>query len=182
MAIYKYDDSFYLNAVSGSYFSENPKHVTAHELSKGKIEFLVKVYRLSTVVCFAALPFSLWFGAVSRITRGASSFLYINVLITIIGITIFSILFVTLALRSSATTVDLSRSELAVSESVIVYLYYLAFSLNLFILLTTAPWGSDIGFPTIMIPGIAYFLCALLFSIYRLILIRKWLSRKCTLS
>lgn len=182
MAIYKYDDSFYLNAVSGSYFSENSKHVTAHKLSKGKIEFLVKVYRLSTVVCFAALPFSLWFGAVSRITKGTSSFLYINVLITIIGITIFSILFVTLALRSSATTVDLSKSELAVSESIIVYLYYLAFSLNLFILLTTAPWGSDIGFPPIMIPGISYFLCALLFSIYRLILIRKWLSRKCTLS
>lgn len=181
MAIYKYDDIFYLNAVSGSYFSKNPKHVTAHEVSKERAAFLIKVYKYSTVVCFAALPFSIWFGVVARITKGTSSFLYINLLISVIGITIFTILFVTLALRSSATIVDLSKSELAVSESVIVYLYYFAFSLNLFILLTTAPWGSDIGFPPIMIPGIAYFLCALLFSSYRLILIRKWLSRSFTL-
>lgn len=172
-----HNQNYYLNAISGSYFSSNREIVAAHEISKERINYVMNVYKLSTLICLAILPFSIWFGPVYRFTKFSETFLFINVLISVLGLTIFSILFITLALRSSSSVVNLAESQLAVSESRTVYLYFAIFSLNLCVLLTTAPWSDRFDLPPNIIPVLVAFSFAFFFSIYRLMLIQN-LSQK----
>ena len=176
MSIYKHDHNFYINAITGKYFSNSSDLVAAHEFSAEGIGNVMKVYRISTLICVACLPFSIWFGPIAIFVKDSDSFFFINILVSAIGISVLSILFITLAVRKCSTVIDITSSELAIGESKAVYVYFLLFSLNMCILLLSAPRGEGFYVPPTMMPAVALFSFALLLCIYRLVLIYRWPS------